>query len=328
VSWYVIVVVFANALMVTCDVTSTVEPKQRALGDSRHALHVPSASRAPSTPITIPPAPNTIPPAPQRSDPSATTSTEPPAASQPAVTDPPAALPSAPTPTFPATPLPSAPSRDQPLTPAIALAHPASNIPPSPNFLGACGSTTYSDSFNCVWDVVTAFDNARSAEGLPSMVLPTNWASLTPTKQIFVTTNLERTARGLAPVSALSTALDAAAAMAGAVNADPIPPAGFPWTDVASNWAGPVGNPLEAMYYWMYDDGFGSSNVDCSLADLAACWEHRQNVLAPLACNLCVMGGAFVTTSEGTISVTELIVETTGPLTTDFTWAQEEPYFS
>jgi hypothetical protein len=159
------------------------------------------------------------------------------------------------------------------------------------------------------------------------MVLPTNWTALTPAEQLFVGTNLERTVRGLTPLSAMATSLDLAAVLAAATDTDPEPPIGFPWTDVESNWAGPVGNPLEALYYWMYDDGLGSSNLECSPLNLAPCWGHRQNVLAPLSCNLCVMGGAFVTTSQGTISVTELIVETTGPLVTDFTWAQEQPYF-
>jgi hypothetical protein len=39
------------------------------------------------------------------------------------------------------------------------------------------------------------------------------------------------------------------------------------------------------------------------------------------------MGGAFGTTAQGVTSVTELIVETAGPVSIDFTWAQEQPYF-
>jgi hypothetical protein len=118
--------------------------------------------------------------------------------------------------------------------------------------------------------VVTAIDNARTLEGLPSMVLPRNWGLLTPAEQIFVATDLERMVRGLAPISAMATVLDAAAAQGAATNADPTVPPGLPWNGGGSNWAGPLGNPLEAIYYWMYDDGFGSSNVDCSLSNLAA----------------------------------------------------------
>lgn len=212
------------------------------------------------------------------------------------------------------------------MTPADTDADPASNTPPWPNFLGTCGLTDYNDSFDCVWEVVAAIDNARAGEGLPPFVLPTNWTSLTPGQQLFVATNLERVARGLAPLAAMATALEAAAALAVTAGVDPTAPPGFPQTEVLGNWAGPVANPLEAMYYWMYDDGLGSSNIDCSLSNLSGCWGHRHNLLASLACNLCVMGGAFGTNAQGTTGVTELIVETRGPIFVDFTWATEQAY--
>ncbi|HYA68774.1 MAG TPA: hypothetical protein VED63_08580, partial [Acidimicrobiales bacterium] len=163
------------------------------------------------------------------------------------------------------------------------LVEPASNIAPSPNFLSACGPAVYNDAPGCVWQVVTAIDNARAAEGLAPMILPTNWTTITPPEQLFVATNLERTVRGLAPLSAMATVLDAAATQAATAAVDPEVPAGFFWTFFGGNWAGTVGNPLEAVYYWMYDDGLGSGNIDCTSSNLFACWEHRRNVLSVLA---------------------------------------------
>jgi hypothetical protein len=209
---------------------------------------------------------------------------------------------------------------------ALRSLRPVADIAPTPNFLSSCGSTAYNDSITCVVPALAAINNARAAEDLPPMVLPTNWTALTAAQQLFVATNFERTVRGLAPLSSMSTALDAAAAQGAAEGRDPLVPAGFPWAGFASNWAGPAGNPLEAIYYWMYDDGPGSTNIDCSSSNPGGCWEHRQNVLFPLACTPCVMGGAWGTTASGATSVAQLIVVTGGDPTADFRWAQEQAY--
>lgn len=160
------------------------------------------------------------------------------------------------------------------------------------------------------------------------MTLPTNWSSLSPAEQLFVSTNLERTVRGLAPLSAMATSLDVAADQAASTGRDPEPPAGFPSTEWGSNWTSPLGNPLEADYLWMYDDGLGSPNVDCSPSNPTGCWEHYRNVLLPLACTPCVMGAAWETTSQGATSMTELLVDTQGSPAPDFTWTQEQAYLS
>jgi hypothetical protein len=209
----------------------------------------------------------------------------------------------------------------------VPPANPSANIPPSPDFFDDCSGTSYDDSPGCVSAAVAAIDNARAQEGLPGMVLPTNWDALTPPEQLFVLTNLERTVRGLPPLVAMSTVLDQAAAQGAADGNDPTPPAGYPWTLWGSNWGGAIGSPLVVMYLWMYDDGPGSANVDCPTAGSPGCWGHRDNVLLNLACQECLMGSGFDPTGwEGDPAWAELLVDTSGPQSLQFTWDQELPY--
>src|SRR5579863_5214495 len=188
-----------------------------------------------------------------------------------------------PTPTAPPAPASTSPA-------AEALGVLPANIAPQPNFLSSCSGTAYDDSSACVGAALQAIANGRNHEGLPPMALPSNWAQLSPGQQIFVATNLERTARGLAPLTALAIGLDQAAALGAAHDTDPEPPGGFPYRQWGSNWAGAVGNPLEALYFWMYDDGTGSANIDCTASNQTGCWGHRKNILLRLPCTSCVMG--------------------------------------
>jgi hypothetical protein len=217
----------------------------------------------------------------------------------------------------PATPVPS-------VTAAGTL---AANIAPQPNFLQSCSGSQYDDSLSCVAATLQAISNGRSHEGLPPMVLPRNWSQLTPGQQIFVATNLERTARGMAPLTAMATTLDEAALQGAGLDIDPGPPGGFPYSQWGSNWAGAVGNPLEAMYFWMYDDGPSSANIDCTATNRSGCWGHRENILLRLPCRLCLMGTAWDATAYQSVpSMTELLVETSGTPALDFTWQQESTY--
>ena len=204
--------------------------------------------------------------------------------------------------------------------------NPPANIVPNPNFLSDCSGSRYDNSSGCVNATLAAIANGRSAEGLPAMVLPTDWYSLTAQEQLFVATNLEREVRGLAPLSSMSSALDGAALQGAEQSNDPSPPAGFPWSQWGSNWAGAVGNPLEAMYFWMYDDGLGSSNIDCQSAGAPGCWGHRDNVLLNLACQPCVMGSGFDATGyQGYPGWAELLVDTSGNPAADFSWSSGHP---
>jgi hypothetical protein len=200
---------------------------------------------------------------------------------------------------------------------------PPGNIAPSPNFLDTCAGNVYVDTPGCVNAVLQAIANARAQEGLPGMVLPSDWAQLSAEQQLFAATNLERTARGLAPLTGMATALDQSSESAATQNSDPSPPAGFRWSSWGGNWAGAVGNPLEAIYFWMYDDGLGSYNIDCTPQNTSGCWGHRNNVLMSLHCQPCLMGTGYSATAfEGNPSWTELLVDSSGAPALDFTWNQ------
>jgi hypothetical protein len=199
---------------------------------------------------------------------------------------------------------------------------PAANIAPSPNFLNSCTGTAFDNTAACENATLAAIANARNQEGLPGMVLPTDWAQLSPQQQLFTATNLERTVRGLPPLSGMATALDQTAQSAAVQNTDPTAPAGFPWSSWGGNWAGAVGSPLEAIYFWMYDDGLGSYNIDCTTSNTSGCWGHRNNILMSLRCQPCLMGTGFNATAyQGNPSWTELLVDSSGSPALDYSWS-------
>ncbi|HKH88014.1 MAG TPA: hypothetical protein VKA05_04290, partial [Acidimicrobiales bacterium] len=91
------------------------------------------------------------------------------------------------------------------------------SIPPSPEFLvpGVCGDDVPTDTANCTTTVLKAIDDARKSEPLaaiPGAFNVTNFDKLTGPQQVFAITDIERTARGLLPIAALTNQLDAIAA--------------------------------------------------------------------------------------------------------------------
>lgn len=273
----------------------------------------PTAPRGPIT--TVAPA-TTTPPVP-----SSTTATRPVPITQPPTP------PTSPATTTPSSDLPVS-SLDEPAVPLLTLADPVANIPPPPQLVPACGSPGSISSGLCEGLAINAINVAHAAEGLAPMTLPSNWASLTSAQQLFVASNLERTVRGLQPLSAMDSALDGAATQAAMAGADPAVPTGFSASESGGNWAAGASNALEVLYYWMYDDGLGSPNIDCSVSDPDGCWGHRNNILLSLACTPCVGGVGWVIEPNGVTSATELVVEALAPASTDFTWVEEQPYLS
>ena len=231
-----------------------------------------------------------------------------------------------PPPTSPRTtlPIPVAPTSTPTTRPAqqrVSVPRPGGNpsasMPPDPDFFSVCSSSSLELTGPCEEEALQAIDRARASENLGPMVLPSDWPALTPSEQLFVATNLERTARGLAPFEGMAIAL-APAAQAGANSgSDPVLPDGFPSDHWTSNAGEGFASPLGALYTWMYDDGAGSPNSDCNPDDTEGCWGHRDNILAAFSCNPCVVGSADTPSA----SWSELMADTTGAPLLSFAWS-------
>ena len=147
----------------------------------------------------------------------------------------------------------------------------------------------------CVNPVLSAIDRARAGEGVRPMRLPSGFGGLSLPQQLLAIANLERSDRGLTPAVGLSRSLDQNAVAAARAQQDPAPNP-FYGNAYGSNWAGGIGSSLAVDFLWMYDDGPGSSNIDCRSPQSAGCWGHRHNILYPYQAPL-AMGAGVVGTS-------------------------------
>jgi hypothetical protein len=147
--------------------------------------------------------------------------------------------------------------------------------------LSACGEAPGGSA--CLSATLAAIDAARAAEGVVPMVLPLGYGALSAAEQLLVLANLERLDRGIGtPVLGLAGPLDGNAARAAAADEDPLPDP-FLGDFATSNWAGGFASVLEADFSWMYDDGPGSGNLDCTAPGQAGCWGHRNDILSDSA---------------------------------------------
>ncbi len=150
---------------------------------------------------------------------------------------------------------------------------PAGQLPP------ACNSAPTGKE--CVDAAVYYLDKARAKLGEPPYQLPADFSTLGAARQLFILTNLDRIQNGLPPMTGLTASLnhDAYATGVAAVN-DPEPTAQTgEIAEYTSNWAGGYENAPLAYEAWMYDDGLGSVNLDCTPSHRAGCWGHRHDIL-------------------------------------------------
>lgn len=104
----------------------------------------------------------------------------------------------------------------------------------------------------------------------------------------------------------------------------------------ASVWAGNNLTPIAADYGWMYADGYGSNNLDCTTPSSSGCWGHRDAILGKytgLFCSDCYVGAAFSEPAANgwKTSYAEIMVEPANPgiVKPWFTWAKNVvPYLS
>jgi hypothetical protein len=159
----------------------------------------------------------------------------------------------------------------------VPPADPAADIPPQ--VVPRCTATPVDDtSAECIDSVLHNINYGRSLEGLGPMILPSGYAGDSVPVQQLIIADEERGDRGLSQFAGLDPALDAAALTGAQSDDDPSAPAGSQDTGWGSNFAQDA-TPLGADYAWMYDDGYGGTNLDCTVPTDPGCWGHRDNIL-------------------------------------------------
>jgi hypothetical protein len=183
---------------------------------------------------------------------------------------------------------------------------PVANLP-APNVPMSCWSDGTGPE--CMNAALALLNEARASLGQPSYQLPSNFAALSPDQQAFVLADLDRVLYGLPAVPGLTGALsnDAMAGVAGDRDPQASDPNLIAWT---ANWAGGFPNILYAYEAWMYDDGPGSQNLDCTASDTSGCWGHRHDILFKFgSAGVLAMGVAAGTDPSGTPGFAMLLAE-------------------
>lgn len=166
-----------------------------------------------------------------------------------------------------------------------------------PSGLYNCDPMSTSITSACLSGALSDINAARRKEGVKAMVLPSNFAALSMPNQLLTLTNVERRDRGISTFLYLSPTLNSYAMYAANRAMDPLFPS---WTrSGGSNWASPK-NSLWDFFLWMYDDGVGSANLDCTAGNTSGCWGHRNNILANYGAPR-IMGAALGSTGLATI---------------------------
>ncbi|MBV8431413.1 MAG: hypothetical protein JO244_09640 [Solirubrobacterales bacterium] len=199
-------------------------------------------------------------------------------------------------------------------------ADPSSNFPVG-TMPGACQTAPTGTA--CIDAAVTYLDQARASLGQPPYSLPSDFVSLGPTQQALILTNEDRILYSLPPITGLTAALDQDAATGVTSDSDP-QPSGSDWYGYTSNVSWGDVNMVAAYEGWMYDDGPGSGNVDCTSSDPGGCWGHRHDILWQFGPGALAMGAASGTDSSGSPSYTMLLLQgkpSYNP-TYSYTWSQ------
>jgi hypothetical protein len=203
---------------------------------------------------------------------------------------------------------------------------PRHNVPAQPDYNEACSPSGLDSSDTCVEVTLQAIDNARQAEGVKPMELPSDFARLSVAEQVFVAINAERSDRGLPAFDGVSAELVGIADI-GAHAARLPPDPGNSYSAADTEWIGAVANGLDAVYEWMYDDGPGSGVTGCPRTGGTGCWADRHNILDDLGSGTLVMGPSVDPTGDtgkdagGPSLALVLAASRNGPGTVTYAWA-------
>jgi hypothetical protein len=160
----------------------------------------------------------------------------------------------------------------------------------------------------CIEGSVSYLDEARANLGQPPYALPGDFTSLSPAEQALALTNSDRALYNLPPIGGLTNGLDQDAAAGIASDTDPQPSASD-WYAYTSNAASGQANIVLAYEAWMYDDGPGSGNLDCTASEPSGCWGHRHDILWQFGPGALAMGAASGPDASGEPSYTMLLLE-------------------
>lgn len=149
-----------------------------------------------------------------------------------------------------------------------------------------------------------ALDAAMQGEGLTPVSITSSFWALPYDQQLLFLANADRTARNLPAAAGPDSQLDGYALTGARNDADPRDPNNVSW---GSNWAW-VPNTVAAEFEWVYNDGLGSGNVDCTAGNTSGCWGHRENILREWSGPV-DFGGACVTAAQNARSCAEIFVQ-------------------
>ncbi|MFL5821917.1 MAG: hypothetical protein ACJ764_00585 [Solirubrobacteraceae bacterium] len=200
-------------------------------------------------------------------------------------------------------------------------------VDPSSNYtIGELPSDCSSDPTDsaCIAASVSYLDQARDSLGQPAYVLPTDFASLTPVQQVFILANSDRVLYGLPPIPGLTDTLNHDAGVGVQTDNDP-GPSDANWMMYTANWAGGYQNIVLAYEGWMYDDGPGSGNLDCTATSTDGCWGHRHDILWQFdGAGAVAMGAAAGSDADSWPGYAMLLVQGNSSFhpTYTYTWAQ------
>ena len=193
----------------------------------------------------------------------------------------------------------SAPSRRPSRTPGSPIRPPTSNrLPTTRGSARRAGWTIRPPASTPCWRRSTTPMRSKASD--PWCCRPTTATSACPTSCSSPSTSNGSTAAwrrssGSPPPSTRN-------AQRGADDANDPPDPGRAYALDDAEWAGGSSNGLDAVYGWMYDDGYDSGNLDCVRRDASGCWGHRKGILDDFGSGANLVMGAAVDTSGDTHS--------------------------
>jgi hypothetical protein len=179
--------------------------------------------------------------------------------------------------------------------------HPYANVQSQVGF--NCSQSVLDNTPGCIYSALLNINYGRSLEGVGPMILPSDYTSLAPAQQLFVVFNLERTGRGLPPLTELDASADNDALIGALGSTDPAALGSSTFQAGPSIAAFGVGNALQADWEWMYTDGCYpyAGNAGCTSVSPndPAGWDHRDAILGNYGSANAAGGAAEATATSG-----------------------------